>query len=701
MYWRTIFFTLLVWCVTGPASEAMGESGQLRAGASAVEVSPHLLPVSLRSGKAMDKSAIHDPLHARAIVLNDGKTIVAIAVLDALGAPPEMLNEAKLITSKKTGIPVDRILISSTHTHSAPPSNRTTGSPGDVAYRGVLINGLAQSIIQAFDKQQTASLGVESHDLPEEVFNRRWFLKPGKMPPNPFGKMDIVKMNPGTSAAVLERPAGPVDPELMVLSIQDQKRKPLALPEVRVHALRLSEQRTQSSNAVRDQLLAMGEDRALQVRYQLAFSLGELKSSPERNEVLASLAMRDGQDKWMELAVLSSLAEGAGSVFQRLAREAAYRQSKQGTRFLTALARQTGAAGRKQETEVVLNSLLKWSAAQEQQEAVLLALLAAQPDEARRDFMSRHQASLQPIMGRVLEDARKEALNTHLRFKQRLTAISRLDFAPYPDVQDVFSELLEPQQVNPVQVAAIIQLGQFPDQNIASLLISRWPKMTPDLRMKAVETLLSRAAWSRALIAAIEGGSIGRGDLSPARVDLLKQHPDKTLAGRVQKLYADRSLARRDEVVQQYHSALKVDGDVTSGKAVFKKVCSACHRLEGVGTAVGADLKAIRDRGKAGVLLHILDPNREVKPQYMSYTLVLESGQVLSGMIADESVNSITVRKPDGTAATVLRINIEEIRSSGLSFMPEGLEKQIDERAMADLLAYLISLKADVAGAED
>ncbi|QDU05371.1 Cytochrome c [Gimesia chilikensis] len=467
------------------------------------------------------------------------------------------------------------------------------------------------------------------------------------------------------------------------------------VPEVRVHALRLAEQRVQESKALRDQLLAMGEDPALKVRYQLAFSLGELKPSMERNAVLASLAMRDGQDQWMELAILSSLAEGAGTVFQRLAGVDTYRQTKMGPRMLTVLARQTGAAGHPQEMEVVLNSLMKWSNAQEQQAAVLLTLLAAQPEKTRRTFLNRHQESLKPIMGRVLEEAQEAALNTRLPVKQRLTAIERLGFAPYAEVRDVFSELLEPQQVNPVQVAAIVQLGQFPDQEIAALLISGWPKMTPDLRTKAAETLLSRAAWSSALIDAIEAGSIGRGDLSPARVDLLKQHPDKRLADRVKQLYADRSLARRDEVVQQYQSALKTDGDVVSGKVVFKKVCSACHCLEGVGTAVGADLKAIRDRGKAGVLLHILDPNREVKPQYMSYTLVLESGQVLSGMIADESVNSITVRKPDGTSTTVLRINIEEIRSSGLSFMPEGLEKQLDQRAMADLLAYLMSLQAN------
>lgn len=467
-------------------------------------------------------------------------------------------------------------------------------------------------------------------------------------------------------------------------------------PKVRMHAIRLAESRVKTSTPLRERLLAMGDDDALPVRYQLAFSLGELNPSPERNRVLAELVLRDGNDKWMELAVLSSLAEGADLLFESLAKKQDYRPSKQGVHWLMALARQTGAAGRSEETKVVLQSLLSWSGAEQQrQEAVLLALLAAQPERARRAFLTSHQQTLQPILGRVLEEARTEALNHQLPLKRRLIAIERLGFSSYPDVQEVFGELLEPQQVNPVQVAAIQILEQFPDAGIAGLLIGRWSKMTPALRTKAAEALLSRAAWSGALIEAIEAGQIGRGDLTPARVELLKQHPDKSLASRVQKLYADRSLAKRDKVVQQYQPVLKRTGDTAQGKAVFKKVCSACHRLEGVGTAVGADLKAIRDRGKAGVLLHILDPNREVKPQYMSYTLVLESGQVLSGMIANESVNSITVRKPDGTEATVLRINIEEIRSSGLSFMPEGLEKQIDEAAMADLLAYLMSLQAE------
>ena len=134
-------------------------------------------------------------------------------------------------------------------------------------------------------------------------------------------------------------------------------------------------------------------------------------------------------------------------------------------------------------------------------------------------------------------------------------------------------------------------------------------------------------------------------------------------------------------------------GDPGRGKEVFKARCSTCHRLEGVGQQVGADLAAVRDSGLDAVLLNILDPNREVMPQYLSYVLVTTTGRVLTGMIAVETANSLTIRQPDGHEETVLRIHIDEMRSTGLSYMPEGLEKQIDVPAMADLLAYLNSIK--------
>jgi putative heme-binding domain-containing protein len=108
---------------------------------------------------------------------------------------------------------------------------------------------------------------------------------------------------------------------------------------------------------------------------------------------------------------------------------------------------------------------------------------------------------------------------------------------------------------------------------------------------------------------------------------------------------------------------------------VFKKVCSACHQLEGVGTQVGADLTAIRDQGPAKILLNILDPNREVKPESLTYVLVTDAGRTVTGMITAETANSLTIRQADGTTETILRIHIDQLQGTGLSFMPEGLEK--------------------------
>ena len=212
------------------AQDAEKKTPTLRAGAAAVDITPQQFPLNMPGGfNANLAQRAHDPLHARALVLDDGTTTLSMVVVDNLGVAPEVLEEAKTIASQQTGIPADHMLICSTHTHSAPQSNATDGSEPEVAYRKLLVDGLAKSIVHAHAALQPASLGTASHPLPDEVFNRRWFLKPGKMPLNPFGKQDIVKMNPGTSPDVLDQPAGPTDPDLTIISVQNERRKPLGL----------------------------------------------------------------------------------------------------------------------------------------------------------------------------------------------------------------------------------------------------------------------------------------------------------------------------------------------------------------------------------------------------------------------------------------------------------------------------------------
>ena len=207
---------------------AQAQTSALRAGASAVDITPKVFPLNMPGGFSANLAqSAHDPLHARALVLDDGTTTLALVVVDNLGAGPDVLDEAKALAAKATGMSPDRMLISSTHSHSAAPLN--TRSEPAAAYRKLFVEGVAESIIKAHAALRPAAVGAAAHPLPDEVFNRRWYLKPGKMPLNPFGRLDTVKMNPGTSPDVLDRPAGPTDPDMTIISVQDAKRKPLAL----------------------------------------------------------------------------------------------------------------------------------------------------------------------------------------------------------------------------------------------------------------------------------------------------------------------------------------------------------------------------------------------------------------------------------------------------------------------------------------
>ena len=214
----------------------------LKAGAAVMDITPTTFPMNMPGGfNANQATKAHDPLTARALVLDDGKTKIVWVVIDHLSVPRKVTAEAKVIASKATGIPVENMLVSATHTHTgvSAADEFVVEVPGGPklsdrqvkanAYRQVMLDGISQAIIKAHGQLRPALVGAAAQPLPSEVFNRRWYLKPGKMPLNPFGEMDKVKMNPGTSPDVIDRPAGPTDPDVSILSVQDTKRKPLAL----------------------------------------------------------------------------------------------------------------------------------------------------------------------------------------------------------------------------------------------------------------------------------------------------------------------------------------------------------------------------------------------------------------------------------------------------------------------------------------
>jgi putative heme-binding domain-containing protein len=462
-------------------------------------------------------------------------------------------------------------------------------------------------------------------------------------------------------------------------------------PRAREHALRLAGPFCQSDGPVSRRLEAMTDDPDPLVRYQLAYSLGAVPGTRPA-AALAALAARDGADPWVRIAVLSSVTGRAGEVFRRLAGDAGGRASGQVRGILTELAAEAGAAGRPGDVSAVIEAL-DGPLAGDQALArdVVAALMGRATPSARAGFNRAGGGRAGTILDGLLRDARATAADETKPTAARAAAIRSLKFAAPEEVLGLLADALAPSRPPVVQTAAVETLAVFEDPRAAAALLQAWPAMSPRLRATAVEALFTRPSWVVAFLDAVERGDVGRAEVDPARLDLLRSYPDAAVRERAAKALAG-GLARRQDVVARYQKALALKGDPGRGKAVFKSQCSTCHRLDGVGQQVGADLSAARDRGLDAVLLNILDPNREVLPQYLSYVLVTTGGRVLTGMLAAETPNSVTVRKPDGGEETVLRLQIEELRSTGLSYMPEGLS-QIDVAAMADLLAFLSSLK--------
>jgi hypothetical protein len=210
-----------------PAADADG----FRAGAFAIDVTPTKFPISVNGGMT-DRQAkgAHDRLHARCLVLDDGKTAIAFAVVDSCMVPRPVADDARRQAARAAGIPADHILISATHTHTAPTLAGTFQSEPDPDYPHYLAGRIAEGIARAAHNRAPAQAGWAVAKEPNQVFNRRWKMKPGTLNPDPFGRgTDRVEMNPGYRNPGLVEPAGPTDPDVSVLSVRARDGRPIAL----------------------------------------------------------------------------------------------------------------------------------------------------------------------------------------------------------------------------------------------------------------------------------------------------------------------------------------------------------------------------------------------------------------------------------------------------------------------------------------
>ncbi len=240
-----------------------------------------------------------------------------------------------------------------------------------------------------------------------------------------------------------------------------------------------------------------------------------------------------------------------------------------------------------------------------------------------------------------------------------------------------------------VRVAAISALPRTSDTDAWQPLLAGLASDTPAARKAILDGLLANRERTALLLDAIEAGKVKATELEPPQVKRLTEHRDADIKERAKKLLASAIPADRAQALADYQPVLKMTGDAKLGMAIFEKNCSACHRIAGIGVNVAPDISDSRTKKLDQLLGDIIQPNRAIDNNYLGYTVRLLDGTVATGILTTETATSITLKQQGGKDAVIARSEIDELRSSGQSLMPEGLERTIPPQAMADLLSFI------------
>ena len=514
------------------------------------------------------------------------------------------------------------------------------------------------------------------------------------------------RQDPDTPDLVRQQLAQPTSPEgwiqcLSVLAGQNALDESTILdalaqahPMVRKWAVKWSEEFERPSVDLLRKLLSLVDDPDINVRTQLAFSLGSRQGASVDN-ALVEIASRDFRDPTARVAVTTALGRSAVPVLSALLDNDEIRSTPEGRDWMAALAGQV----LRQQSESDLISLLAWIRDFEPTDDRYVYLVGLFKVDSKHPWFADVQAALgddaTEKMAQSIAQAKTDAGNQKLNVAQRLSAIERLRLGSFADVSPLLVSGLDPASPPEIQSQSLGALLSFSaEADVARLLINQWPSLSPTARRKAVDGLLTRPAWTHQILVALEQSKLKASDFQTAQIRWLLQHPETKIQQLAERIVATES--DRTKVVEQYRSSLEnlavtEPTALERGKKVFAEKCANCHQLGATGHPVGPSIAGMRNRGAEAILVNVLDPNREINPQYISYIIETIDGRQVAGVISAETANSITLQQGEDKQEVILRADLVELNSSGVSLMPEGLEREISPEAMGDLIAYLMS----------
>lgn len=477
------------------------------------------------------------------------------------------------------------------------------------------------------------------------------------------------------------------------------------LPRVRENAVKLAEVRLAKSPALQQRLRAMASDADPRVRCQVALALGELDND-RLVAPLAKIALAGAGDEWTRIAVASALVapepeevDNPKRVSRALAVLRAILQAPEFRKVTalqkTALAREFAALTAAEPVGLKLAVLAQELGEREPQRALLAGFaegLARKGVRLNDYFVKASPNPNDPVLQWLREffgQIGQEAGDLKANSADRLAAIHLLSRLSWPLAGKALTPLLGDEVSQEIRLAAIRALAQQTDKAVPELLMKGWSGYTPALRREVTEAMFRSPDRILVFLGEIEAKHVKPGDLDTLRTRQLLKHSQPNIRVLADKLLHDNLPADRQEVLQKYQAARTKKGDAKRGQDIFKKNCATCHRVAGIGIDVAPDIADTRTKSLSALLTDILVPNQAIDNNYVNYVVSTKDGKTLTGIIVAETASSLTLKRTEGQSDVVLRSEIEELQSTGVSLMPDGLEKNITVAEMADLLDFL------------
>lgn len=450
--------------------------------------------------------------------------------------------------------------------------------------------------------------------------------------------------------------------------------------ELRLQAIYASRELLRDSAELRSTIGQLASEADYRVALRANFMLGEFPAETAANAIATSLSLEDGR---LRSAALSSInRENATAVFSSLAKS----ERKIELEVVDAVIASVLGFRGESEVAAVLEAALP------KEESTSLASFIATLDVIRRrgfDVPEDYRAKIEQLVekGRsILKEHQKQDRSLLLDQVRLWGVVGKLSDA---DVE-LLAELLAPEQDPVVRETALESLGKSNSVSVPKSLLAKWSSLLPSTRNQVFAQLVQRPSWARELVEGVRDGRLPVNQVSPAQIAALKNHTDLKVREGANALEAIKTTPRQ-ELVDSWLAQPTPESDPVRGRQLFEKNCSACHKIGELGSPVGPDLLGLTDKSRKALVTAILDPNKAVEDKYLSVVVEKLDGQQIAGLVAQETSASITIYTADGKQIEIPRGDIETIGAHNTSFMPEGLEKQVDFQSVHDIIAFVVS----------